>query len=198
MGAQLTSNPLGRVSSLAVVMTQRLIEQFLPRFDVANSYSVRVAAPATIVYEAARNIDLSASPVVRALFALRCMPSAALTTEGLLRLGFKILREDAPRGIVFGLIGQFWTLGGNLQRFEVDDFLDFNTPGFAKAAWSFEVHDDGKNSLLSTDTRALCLDSASRRRFRRYWLIVRPFSGIIRREALRLVKLRSESLLHST
>jgi hypothetical protein len=34
----------------------------------------------------------------------------------------------------------------------------------------------------------LCLDESSRRRFRRYWLFIRPFSGLIRMEMLRVIR----------
>ena len=38
----------------------------------------------------------------------------------------------------------------------------------------------------------VCLDPASRRAFGIYWLFVRPFSGLVRREVLRVVKRAAE------
>ena len=40
---------------------------------------------------------------------------------------------------------------------------------------------------LVTETRVQCLDAASSRRFGLYWVVVRPFSGLIRRAMLRAV-----------
>jgi hypothetical protein len=37
---------------------------------------------------------------------------------------------------------------------------------------------------LVTETRVQCLDTASRRRLRLYWLLVRPFSGLFRHAML--------------
>jgi hypothetical protein len=45
----------------------------------------------------------------------------------------------------------------------------------------------GGGTRLSTETRIWCLDPASRRSFRRYWFVVRPFSGLIRIALLRAV-----------
>jgi len=42
-------------------------------------------------------------------------------------------------------------------------------------------------ATLATETRVRCLDAASRRKFGLDWRLVRPFSGWIRREALRAV-----------
>jgi hypothetical protein len=38
--------------------------------------------------------------------------------------------------------------------------------------------------ILSTETRVLAVDAAALRAFRRYWLVVGPFSGLIRRRWL--------------
>jgi hypothetical protein len=46
---------------------------------------------------------------------------------------------------------------------------------------------------LATETRVWAADPSSRRRFRRYWLVIRPCSGLIRRVWLRAIKRRAES-----
>ena len=43
-------------------------------------------------------------------------------------------------------------------------------------------------TIVSTETRILCLSSKTKRRFSVYWFFVRPFSGLIRLEILRLIK----------
>lgn len=179
-------------------MSEVLANQFLPSFDVQTLQSISIAAPSSVVFAEARKLDFSNSFVTRALFAIRGIPTSALSANGISQIGFKLLREDTGHGFVFGLIGRFWTLGGGIADFDADDFVNFNHPGYAKAVWSFEVRPRGDITDLSTITRVRCLDSESQRRFRRYWLFVRPFSDIIRREALRSVKQRSEILIQST
>jgi hypothetical protein len=43
-------------------------------------------------------------------------------------------------------------------------------------------------SRVSTETRVMPTDDTSRRAFGRYWGVVRPFSGLIRRRILALAK----------
>ena len=45
-----------------------------------------------------------------------------------------------------------------------------------------------------TETRVYCLDEVSRKRFKLYWMLIRPFSGLIRREILQAVKRNAERL----
>jgi hypothetical protein len=52
---------------------------------------------------------------------------------------------------------------------------------------------DGAGARLETETRVFLTDRSSRRRFRAYWLVVRPFSGFIRRRWLRAAKRRAET-----
>src|ERR1019366_56115 len=47
-------------------------------------------------------------------------------------------------------------------------------------------------SLITTETRTAATDPASLRRFARYWLLVGPFSALIRRLTLRIVKSDAE------
>ena len=50
-----------------------------------------------------------------------------------------------------------------------------------------------EGSLVATETRVRCTDAASLRSFRRYWRVIRPFSGLVRREALRAIRRTAES-----
>jgi hypothetical protein len=44
---------------------------------------------------------------------------------------------------------------------------------------------------LTTETRVLLTDERSRRAFGRYWLLIRPFSGLIRRRWLAAIVCRA-------
>jgi hypothetical protein len=48
-------------------------------------------------------------------------------------------------------------------------------------------------TLLETETRVLATGPRAKRAFAAYWLVVRPGSGLIRRELLRAVARRAES-----
>src|SRR5439155_292666 len=103
-----------------------------------------------------------------------------LVDGGFLRLG-----EREGREVALGLVGRFWMPSGGRVKVRPDAFRDFAEPGNAKVVWTFAVEPLGTGTTrLVTETRVQCLDAASRRRFRLYWLVVRPFSGLIRHAML--------------
>ena len=183
-----------------------LIDEFLPDYDVVERHSVEVQAPSVAVYRAVRDLDLSESRIVRWLMAIRGLPALLkpkkrrpelrLTLDGLLESGFVILGERPRQELLLGTVGRFWTPSGGAQQVGADAFRHFATPGYAKAVWSFYVSEqpDGTTQLV-TETRVRCLDGASRRRFRLYWLFVRPFSGLIGKMVLRGIKRKAEASL---
>lgn len=165
----------------------------LPSWDVAVQHSIAIRASADTVYRNVRALDMGGSWGVRQLFRLRGLPPEAVTIDGLQRIGFALLADVAPRELVIGIIGRFWTLSGKLQPTDLSHFRAFAEPGYAKGVWSFAVDEQaGGSVILNTHTRVLCLDPASARSFRGYWTVVGPFSGWIRRRALRIIKERSE------
>jgi len=160
----------------------------MQEYDIESKHSIRVEAPIHRVYAKARTLNMSDSRTIRALFRLRGLPPSALTADGMRRLGFKPLREESPHGFALGIIGQFWTLSGHLVDFEPAGFPTFREPGFAKALWSFDLRETADGTNLRTMTRVQTLDRRSHRRFRRYWRVVGPFSGMIRTSLLRMVR----------
>jgi hypothetical protein len=175
-----------------------LIDDFLPEFDVVERHRIRVRASAERAYEAVRALDLGRSPVVMALFAVRGLlrrgrRPGSFTLEDAGRLGFVVLDEEPGVEIVLGVVGRFWQARGGIRRVDPGAFEAFAEPGFAKGAMTFLVDPDGPDaSMVHTETRVLCTDPESRRKFLRYWRVIGPFSGLIRRESLRLIKRHAE------
>jgi hypothetical protein len=175
-----------------------LIDDFLPEFDVVERHRIRVRASAERAYEAVRALDLGRSPVVMALFAVRGLlrmgrRPGSFRLEDAGRLGFVVLGEEPGVEIVLGAVGRFWQLRGGIGRVEPEEFEAFAGPGFAKGALTLRVDPDGPDaSMVHTETRVLCTDPESRKKFLRYWRVIGPFSGLIRREALRLIKKEAE------
>ena len=95
---------------------------------------------------------------------------------------------------MLGVTGRFWRPTGNLSPFHRPDF-DLPVPaGMARGVWNFSVSERGNGqTTLSTETRVICGDPASRRKFLAYWVIVRPFSGLIRLIMLRRVRKFAET-----
>lgn len=183
-----------------------LIDTFLLTFDVTERHHLDIHAPIEKVYAAVRELDVSQSRLIRALFMLRGLPAfmfsrrrtqqpLGLNLSALLKSGFVLLAETPPREIVLGLIGKFWTASGCIQKLDAAGFQNFSTAGFAKAVWNFSLESrETEITRVHTETRVLCLDEVSRRRFRFYWLFIRPLSGLVRMEALRAIKRKAESI----
>jgi len=173
--------------------TVPFVDEFLPTFDIDSRHQIEVAAPAEVVYEEARRLDMSSSWTIRFLFRLRGMPRSALNAEGLSRIRFKSLVEDPPLGFALGIVGQFWTPTGRLVDFDPGEFRAFERPGVAKAIWSFDITPESATAVtLRTITRVSCSDLSSRRSFGRYWTVIGPVSSLIRARVLRLVKRSAE------
>jgi hypothetical protein len=170
------------------------IDRFMPRHEVSARYQTSFHGSIEDAYSATRRLDMRDSKIVRWLYFLRGLPEAGLTFDGMLRWGFILLADDPPREIVFGLIGRFWTPSAQIQTVTSDAFVAFDQPGFAKVAGNiaFTPQEDG-NVCVTTETRVRCLDKASLRYFRLYWSIIGPFSGMIRKEWLRLIKRQAEA-----
>lgn len=174
-----------------MLLSLRLIDEFLPAWDAREHHATIVRADPARTYATLRGLDLARPILVRALFALRSlpelirgrpMPFAQLTFDDALRLGFVVLAEEPGREIVLGVIGRFWLASGNLPvHVDPRAFVAFSDAGYAKAALDFRVEPHPHGCVLSTETRVRCTDAASRRKFERYWLLIGPFSALIRR-----------------
>jgi hypothetical protein len=181
-----------------------LIDAFLPQFEFREFHSRRVGVRARRAVTEMRRVDLADSPVIGPLFRLRSLGSRQALQAGVLgeflERSFVLLHEEPGRGFVYGAIGAFWSAGGGVRRFAPDGFASNRDPGVVRLAWSFEFEPieeragwdrtDPVACLASTETRIACNDPHARRMMWLYWLAIRPASGLIRREMLRLLARR--------
>jgi hypothetical protein len=116
-----------------------------------------------------------------------------MTLDDLMAAGFVWLGEEPGREFVLGLVGTFWRPRGGISRVAPPEFVAFDGPGQAKAVWNFRVISDGDDrSFVTTETRVRVPDEPSRRKFLLYWAAMGPFSGVIRKQALSLIKADAE------
>ena len=173
---------------------KKLIDEYLPLFHFSETHETEVNAPANVVYSSVLTCDLGRSAIVRFLFRLRRLPKCDMNIEGLQQIGFRLLARREDREIVFGLIGKFWTFYAGILPFLPEEFISFDVKGYAKAAGNLlAVPITSYRTRLITETRVQCTSSRSRVRFALYWSLIRPFSGLIRREWLRLIKQHAEN-----
>jgi hypothetical protein len=180
-----------------------LLDRFIPVYDVAERHQIRVAAPASITLAAAKEVDLQASPVNRAIVTIRTIPSwlagepPRAPSPGLLAetlgMGWGLLAEQPGREVVVGAVTRPWDPVVVFHPLPPEEFAAFREPGYAKIVWTLEAEPLGPNeSIVRTETRVLTTDPESRERFRRYWSVFSPGIVIIRYEALRMVKAEAE------
>jgi hypothetical protein len=182
-----------------------LSDEFLPRYQEVFRHEIKIAAPVERVYPHVRDFDMRGSSIIQALFVIRGIPGLlsprarrkahlGLTLEALLKGGFILLGERPPREMLLGAVGRFWAPTGDLQPLTPEEFTGFDKSGYVKAVWSFLLTEgESGGTHLVTETRLQCLDETARRRFRPYWWLIRPFSGLVRQEILRAIKRAAEA-----
>ena len=176
------------------------IDEFLPKCDFSAAYEIRVNAPTSVVYQCLLRSDFSELWLVRLLMTVRSgklLPRSRVPTDlrqGLQGTGFVILADVPNEAVVIGVAGRFWCPdGGPCLGLTADDFVGFSRPGFAKVAWNFKLRAESPEStLLSTEIRIKCFGTALWK-FRLYWSVVGPFSGLMRKAILKQVQTKAES-----
>ena len=188
-----------------------LIDDFLPTYDETVRRHAVVDAPVERTYDAVLTADFTQTgPVVRVLNELRTLPerlSAAVRGDAQPRMTDPLRLADLPdRGtwieldaapgdeFVFGAIGAVWQPDIDWVEADAESFRSFDRPGYAKIAASISVRPYGSGRTLVTyEARTAATDSASRRRFRRYWRVVGPFAGFLMARALDRVAADAEA-----
>lgn len=178
-------------------MTGTLRELFLPQPQFAERRHVDIAATPEEVWRAIDRVDLTDLPVAKFLMRVRSLigrlgngaPQRELPKidEAMVLLARREGEEAA-----YGLVGRWWTFTNEAHRSDVDSasaFLDFSEPGYAKAVFGFWTEPGpGGSTRLTTETRVTTTSNAAYRAMGAYWLVIRPFSGLIRRAMLAAVR----------
>ena len=180
----------------------RLLDEFIPAYEVVERHHVRVAAPAAIALAAACDMDLAQSPIIRAIFKTRerilgAKPDKVRSPRTLLawakELGWAVLAEIPDREVVLGAVTRPWDANPVFRPLPPQEFAGFHEPGFAKIVWTLRADPiNATESIARTETRVATTDSAARKAFRRYWSLVSPGVEVIRWLSLQLVRREAE------
>ncbi|MGD9528313.1 hypothetical protein [Pseudonocardia sp.] len=208
----------GRADVAAVtdeLADELLVDRYLPRFDVTLIEHAVADADLARTWEALRRFDLLDvhSPLTDAAMSVRRLPAALaahlgrrpppeppprLTLGGGLALeGWLSLGERDGQEIAFGAVGRFWQ--PDIRWYDVssmtpDGFAAFDEPGWGRIAASFSLRPYGRHrTLISYEARTATGDPRSRRRFARYWVLVRPFVRSILRATVDTLKRDAEA-----
>jgi hypothetical protein len=180
-----------------------LLDELLPEFEFSERHEKEIAAPPERVREVVLGLKVADLRFTRPLLFLRLLPRLLTgkpraldadrpVTEFLDEYGF-IRLADTERELVLGIADQFWRPSTDpVQLADRDAFLRFAEPGYAKAVFNFVFQPAGDGTLVITETRIHALDDEARRKFGRYWLLIRGGSGLIRRDILATMRRQAE------
>ena len=149
------------------------------------------------VFEAVEAMDLTDSSIAKVLMRLWRIPAHLYNNEIPDRFmsvtDFIPLIRIPPRDLMRGLLG-----GANAPEdkgaIDAEAFRSFNEPGCMKLVWGIWLTDLGDDRVrVDTETRVQCTDKAMLNKFRLYWMIIRPWSGLIRMRLLASIKRDAET-----
>ena len=149
-----------------------LIDKYLPEYTFNEVHKTLANASIKDCFVAAKHLDMSKSFITKTLIRLRGLPIHDLTLQGFItNICFTYLDEEPYKEFVI-------------------DASQHNI----KIIWNFYFDKVSENkTFVSTETRILCLTKKSKPRFSIYWFFIKPFSGLIRIEMLRLIKKKAEN-----
>ena len=188
--------------------TQRL-NQYLPKYDFVERHSIVIHSSPEKVFKAIHNFDMRKSKVINTLLFLRSIPGrlnsnrepdnqepTKLSIDQLTQKKSWILLDKVEnQEVVIGFAGKFWQPNGDMIHLsKATDFIRFKQTGYSKAAWNLYIKRNNDDTVtLSTETRILCLGDRAKSSFRFYWAVIRPYSGWIRLEMLKMIKEQAEN-----
>jgi hypothetical protein len=179
------------------------LDDVVPAADHVTSQSRVIDAPRSVVWEELHRLQLTSMPVSLLLSGVRALP-VLLSGKGRRRGGsdrafldvvpIPVLSSEPPSAVVFGGLLQAWRLFGGKKPPALDaaGVRDWSAPGWVKVGMEFRLTPALGGTRLSCETRVVATDPGTRRRFARYWLVVRPGSSAIRWELLTAVAMRAE------
>ncbi len=179
-----------------------LLDQFMPAYDVAERHHVRIGAPPAVTFQAARDMYLERSAIVRAIFKAREWimrshaarePEARAFLDQMRAIGWGVLAEVPGREIVMGAVTRPWMADVVFRPLPPDQFAAFAEPDYVKIAWTLRADPIGAAaSIFRTETRVVTTDRAARAKFRRYWAFASPGIILIRWASLGPLKAEAE------
>lgn len=186
-----------------------LIDEVVPDPEFFVVSDVVVAADPDTTWAAIDTANLANDPIVRVLSEAREVPNriaAWRRGEPMERIppeftfadigdetGWVTIHDEPGRERVVGAVGQFWKRDYGWVDLAPEDFAAFDEPGYAKTVTGFAAAPYGRTrTLLRMDSRTDVTDEAARRRFRRYWTLLRPFAALMMRRALLCIKAEAE------
>jgi hypothetical protein len=189
---------------IRVVQHRTVLDDVMPEYQFSERHSARIHARPEQVMQSVRQ---STFGDMKSLVTLMKIRGATLRTpsdaRGALLQDKRILDAFSASGYVSGGSEHELVMCGGanvrgkrplaVRTFE--ECAGYREPGAIKVAFNFTVGDAGGGwSTISTETRVLACDDLTRSGMGRYWRLIVPGSGLLRRQWLEGIKKRAESM----
>jgi hypothetical protein len=172
-----------------------LLDKYLPKYTYKEYHDIQVSCSKKYAYTAARNLDFSNSKTIKFLFTIRGLPTNDMTLEGFSnQVKFTFLEEIQNEEFIIG----FWAKVGVEKILDKEQFAIDNKSRRLKVVWNFKINRiEDELVVVSTETRVYCIAMITKLFFAIYWPIIRPFSGLIRKKMLNIIKENAEHSFNS-
>lgn len=167
-----------------------LIDKYLKTYEFSEYHEIAVSQLPAVVFPLIKTINFKKSKTIKMLFLMRGLPRKMETLDGFIECGFieleKRENEELVAGFLLGIRG--------IKAISPLEFMRFAEANYIKGVWNFKLRQRGNETLLSTETRVHCPGNTARFFFSCYWFLIAYFSGLTRREMLRLIKAEAEAI----
>ena len=160
----------------------------MPAFDIRHRYQVDLPLPIEGALPYVLAMPAAPDRFVRFLFRIRGLAAEGSIEQFFQANGFTVLEHTATTYVV-GLVAR--TGGIRMTGAEVWRTASVSMPRSIRVAADFRTEPAPRGSRLITETRVAASHPRALLAFRLYWLVVAPFSRLIRRRWLRAAAQRA-------
>lgn len=188
--------------TIRVAQHRTVLDDIMPEYQLSERHSAHIHARPAQVMRAVRESTWGDMKSLVTLLKIRgAVSNRPYRDTGAFSLDKRIIDGFAASGYVIG--GREHEIvaagGANLrakqpiQAHSLQEFADYREQGAIKMAFDFYVKETGDGwSTLTAETRVAALDESARG-MARYWRLVVPGSGLLRREWLDGIRKRAEA-----
>ncbi len=188
-------------ATIRVAQPRTRLDDVMPEYQFSEVHALRVHARPEQVMDATRESTFGDMTSLAVLLKVRGAAIRATAPRGGDLQDKRVLDAFSASGYLLESSDHEIVLFGavNLRERRRPDvrtaqqFVDYRERGSVKMGFDFRAEESGDGwSLLSTETRVMAQGDATRRGMGRYWRLIVPGSGLLRRQWLDGIRRRAE------
>ena len=172
-----------------------LIDEFLAQYNFHEGHKTIIRARKEVVRRALEEWQPQDSFFWRLFLRLRGLGKPRGTLREWARGNGFICLAETEEEVVYGQIGRFWAVNERralISPATAEEFRRFDSPNYAIAVINVRLEPlNRRRTRVYTETRVRTIGPQARWLFRLYWLLIKPFSGLLRRAMLNGIRRRA-------